>query len=51
MMWMILMGIFLVLCSIFPYALCKASDEAERMFGYENMDEGHEMIQEDKDPE
>lgn len=50
-MLMFFVGMIVSLFIILSYALCRASDEADSMFGYNNMSEDREITHEgyDKD--
>ena len=47
MISILFIGMIVSLFIILSYALCRASDEADRMFGYKTMSRDHEMTYED----
>ena len=47
MISILFIGMIVSLFIILSYALCRASDEAYRMFGYKTMSRDHEMTYED----
>ena len=49
MISILFIGMIVSLFIILSYALCRASDEADRMFGYKTMSRDHEMTHEGDD--